>query len=631
MSLIVIRHGRSEWNQDNKFTGKTDVSLSDKGIKEAEECGNILLDIDFKYVFVSSLKRTHQTYHYIKSIKDLYNIDKTIKESYYVSEKLDERDYGDLTGKNKTELKEEYGEDKVHIWRRSYNIAPPGGETLEEVKIRVGKYFDEFILEKIQKNENVLIVSHGNTLRALFVHLGIISSELIENFEVPTGTPIQINIMDKSYSYVNRYELDAYQILDSRGNPTIEVKCYNKITGKVVGKGSCPSGASCGSNEMHELRDLNKICYQGKSVFGAVLNIKEANKKLILNNLTVCDLKKMDTQIFNLDNSELKTNFGGNAITAMSFCMADVASNLSQIEMYDYINRYNKSNRNNDYLPTPLVNIINGGKHGITGELKIQEFMIFPLHNIPVKIKVQQVTEVYYTLRKILADKYGKSAIAIGDEGGFCPPITSPSEALDIIQEAIVVAGYIPGKNIFIALDCAASEYYDETNNTYEIEPNIHLNRDELSTYYGNLIEKYPALKSIEDAFHEADYLAWKHFTKMYGNKIMIVGDDLFTSNKKYIQKGLDEQWANALLLKVNQVGTVTDAIDGANMMFEQGNEVIVSHRSGETNHAYLIDIAIGIGAKYVKIGSPCRGERVAKFNRLLEVEAYRNKNLKTY
>ena len=229
------------------------------------------------------------------------------------------------------------------------------------------------------------------------------------------------------------------------------------------------------------------------------------------------------------------------------------------------------------------------------------------------------VCEVYQTLQEILVRRYGKQAKSIGDEGGFCPPIYSTEIALKTIEEAIEEANYIVGVDVFMALDCAASEFYNEETKLYEIEKNLFLTYIDLVDYYDNLIKKHPALRSIEDGFHETDYEAWKLFTFNFSDKIMIVGDDLFTTNKTLIKQGLEEKWANSLLLKVNQIGTISEAIESASY-FTSGN-VIVSHRSGETNHAYIIDIAVGIGAKYVKIGSPCRGERTAKFNRLIEIE----------
>ena len=247
--------------------------------------------------------------------------------------------------------------------------------------------------------------------------------------------------------------------------------------------------------------------------------------------------------------------------------------------------------------------------------------MIFANEELSPSVQVRIYCEVYHNLKKILVDRYGPQAKSIGDEGGFCPPIYSADEALNVIEDAIQLSNYKVGKDVFIALDCAASEFYNEETKLYEIEKGKFVTSDELIDYYGKLIEDHPALKSIEDGFHETDYYAWHLFTSKYNDKLMIVGDDLFTTNPRLIKKGLDEKWANTLLLKVNQIGTISEAIEGAKMMMKQGNNVIVSHRSGETNHAYIVDIAVGIGAKYLKIGSPCRGERVAKFNRLLEIE----------
>jgi enolase len=248
--------------------------------------------------------------------------------------------------------------------------------------------------------------------------------------------------------------------------------------------------------------------------------------------------------------------------------------------------------------------------------------MIFPNESYSVSKKIQIVCEVYHTLKEILVKKYGKQAKSIGDEGGFCPPIFNAEEALTVIEESIITAKYEVGKDVFMALDCAASEFYNEETKLYEVEKGLLLTSNQLIDYYGDLLEKHPALKSIEDGFHEHDYEAWTKLTQKFGDKIMIVGDDLFTTNSALIKKGLEGIWANTLLLKVNQIGTVTEAIESAKLMFAQGKNVIVSHRSGETNHASIVDIAVGIGAKYLKIGSPCRGERVEKFNRLIEIHS---------
>ena len=620
MVLIVLRHGESEWNKENRFTGWTDVGLSYNGMEEAVRAGDLISQYNIDYVCVSTLKRAVHTFTTLSD--KLQPSNNGILTTYYMDE-LKERDYGDLTGKNKDELKEMYGAEMVQKWRRSYYERPPNGENLEDVARRAGDCFDMDIRPLLEKDKNVLIVSHGNTIRALFVHLGFYTPDNVESFEVATGRPLYIDLKTNSFGYVNKYELVPYQIIDSRGFPTIEVSCYDKTSRKCVGKGSTPSGASCGSNEMLELRDGKADCYKGKSVFKAVNNVISANKRLMLTPQSIKNLTALDQQLMALDTSELKTEIGGNAITAMSFCFADVASKLANKQMFEYIAELYNHKIDPQNLPTPFVNIINGGKHSVTGELKIQEFMIFSRDDMSVRKKTQAICEIYYTLQKLLVERYGESAKAIGDEGGFCPPIHTAEEALGVIEEAIGKSGYRVGVDIFIALDCAASEFYNVDTGYYEVETNLYLTGDELIEYYGELLRRHPGLKSIEDGFHESDYESWKKFTALYSDKIMIVGDDLFTTNKKIIKQGLENGWANTLLLKVNQIGTITEAIEGAQMMFEKGNNVIVSHRSGETNHAYIIDLAIGIGAKYVKIGSPCRGERVAKFNRLLEIERY--------
>ena len=616
MVFIVLRHGETHWNRQNIFTGLSDISLNENGIMEAHNTKELLAKYTFHRVFTSNLKRTIETANIITKSYKFYT-STTVNASEF-----NERDYGDLTGKNKDAIKSKYGEELFHKFRRSYLTAPPLGENLDDVKLRVGTYFDKNILPILQRNDNVLIVAHGNSLRALFVHLNLKTPDNIENFEISTGVPIHIDIEKSKFWYENNYKLVGSQILDSRGFPTIEVQCFDHKLNKFIGKGSSPSGASCGINEVLELRDGDLNCYKGKSVYNAINNISLINEQMILNVKNITDLKKCDLQLNAIDNTNLKTILGGNTTTAVSFCLADTASKLLNMELFEYISKmYNFDN--NYKIPTPFVNIINGGKHSITGDLKIQEFMIFPKEDITITEKIQMICEIYYTLQKILVQKYGPQAKSIGDEGGFCPPIYNTEEALQVIQEAILAANYVPNEDVFLALDCAASEFYDKNTKLYEIEKDMFLNKTELIDYYENIMSKYPALKSIEDGFDETDYEAWSEFTNRNSKQIMIVGDDLFTTNKKLISQGLENNWANTLLLKVNQIGTISEAIESASLMFAENNNVIVSHRSGETNHAYIIDLAVGIGAKYVKIGSPCRGERVAKFNRLLEIEQY--------
>ena len=636
MVFFVMRHGESIWNKENKFTGWVDVDLSEKGKLEALEAGNKLLQYNFDNIITSDLKRTKQT-----AILLLKNKDIEIKNNitFTVSDLVKERSYGDLAGIVKSELKEKYGEEQMRIWRRSYYERPPNGESLEDVKNRIGPFFDNTILPLLKTDKNVLLVSHGNALRALFVHLGFKDEKSIEHFEFATATPICIDVFStatsiykdvfaKDYYYINDYKLVGSQIIDSRGFPTIEVSCIDKKKNRFIGKGSSPSGASCGSSEVLELRDGNNSLFNGKSVFKAINNVELINKRISLNSNNFTDLKKIDEQLKTIDGTDLKTVLGGNTTTAVSFCMADVAAKTNGVEMFQYIQQHYGFSLPITSLPTPFVNIINGGKHGVTDDLKIQEFMIFPNESFSVSKKIQIICEVYQNLKNILVKKYGKQAKSIGDEGGFCPPIYNAEEALSVIEEAITESKYTVNEDVFMALDCAASEFYNEETKLYEVEKNLFLTSDELIDYYGALLEKHPALKSIEDGFHEHDYEAWQKFTQKFGDKIMIVGDDLFTTNSALIKKGLDASWANALLLKVNQIGTVSEAIESAKLMFSQGNNVIVSHRSGETNHAYIVDIAVGIGAKYLKIGSPCRGERVAKFNRLIEIEQILNLSL---
>ena len=616
MVFVVLRHGQSEWNKLNKFTGLTDVGLSDNGKQEAIAAGMLLKNCFFDFIFCSQLKRT---VHTAKIIADIQNNPAKIKPR----NEFEERDYGTITGKNKTELMEEHGKQQIKVWRRSFYQGPPGGESLNAVAQRVGIGYDREIQFLLNDNRNVLLVAHGNSLRALFVHLGIKNEKTIESFEIGTGVPIQVDVVNKTYKYLNAYTLCAYQIIDSRGYPSLEVQCYDKESKKCIGKGSTPSGASCGSTEVCEMRDGQKGLFHGKSVYRAVENIRKINDHFVLSKKTLTNLSNCDKQFNDLDGTEMKTKYGGNTSTALSFCLANCAANLKNMEMYEYFAQHYKMKNSIDVtkLPTPFVNIINGGKHGVTEDLKIQEFMIFANEDLPTSKQVRIYCEVYHSLKKLLVEKYGEQAKSIGDEGGFCPPIYSADEALNVIEEAIKLSNYEVGTDVFIALDCAASEFYNEETKLYEIEKGKFVTSNELINYYSKLIEDHPALKSIEDGFHEKDYNAWHLFTCKYQDKIMIVGDDLFTTNPKLIKQGLEENWANTLLLKVNQIGTISESVEGAKMMMNQGNNVIVSHRSGETNHAYIVDIAIGIGAKYLKIGSPCRGERVAKFNRLLEIE----------
>lgn len=647
--LVLVRHGQSLWNRENRFTGLNDVGLSEQGIAEANQASERLInnDIIIATAFTSTLQRAKKTAQIILDAQKhnhmlttynkpaIYNLNDCVDNSYeevpfYENAALNERDYGDLSGKNKAETVEEYGIAQVHEWRRSYNTAPPGGESLRDVVARVGAYFHNWIFPCLNDG-NVLVAAHGNSLRALLVVLELFSETEISKVEIPTGKPLIIEfkgdplkIISELTHCLSPIRFRGREILDSRGNPTLEVDVYH---GKqMLARESAPSGASTGTNEAHELRDGGDR-YRGKGVVQAVKNVNRFSAFHYLTPEDIQDQDKFDNELCRWDGTLTKKDVGGNTTTALSFAGASAGAKIGGMPLFKYIRGFSniKHQKESDYtLPTPMVNILNGGKHA-GGNLKIQEFMILPNSDISFREKLRTVTEVYHTLGKLLVEKYGQSAKNLGDEGGFAPQLNTAEEALSIIEEAVQVAGYSMGKDIFLALDCAASEFYDGKRERYEVESGIFLDRYELCDYYKNLIVAHPGLRSIEDPFDEYDYEAWNVFvtevTPNLPNKIMVVGDDLFTTNPETVRKGLKDQWANSLLLKVNQIGTVTEAIQAANMLFERNMDVIVSHRSGETTGTFIADLAVGIGAKYIKTGAPARGERVAKYNRLLQIE----------
>tara|TARA_B100000902_G_C27313469_1_gene919818 strand:+ start:48 stop:1895 length:1848 start_codon:yes stop_codon:yes gene_type:complete len=610
MRLTIVRHGESEWNHLNLFTGFEDIDLTLNGVKEAELCG-LSIDNKFDIAFTSLLRRARRTCNIICEKSN--QIPQIIS-----SHKLNERDYGDLTGKNKKETAEIYGEKQVQLWRRSVDVRPPNGENLIDVIKRVREYYEDEIKPKLDEGKNILIVAHGNSIRALLVILNVFSLNNISEFEIPTGKPIFIEYPNTTnYTFKNNFFIKGRQILDSRGNPTIEADLIQN--NKLIGRGTAPSGASTGSNEAIELRDNLDYTFMGKSVHKALYNLDLLNKFMYLDEKTLKDLKKCDNQLIFLDGTQLKENLGGNTTTAASFLFADAGANVSNMQLYEYLAKVYGYN-NNFKLPIPMVNILNGGKHA-GGKLKIQEFMIMPTDKVSFYKRTEYVYLVYHNLKKLLKQKYGDSSINIGDEGGFAPNLNTPDEALNIIEEAVIKSNLNLGIDITLALDCAASEFYNKETGKYQVEEELELSSNELVEYYLSLKERHPALLSIEDAFDEKDYNGWKIFTEKMGDQIMIVGDDLFTTNPKIIKKGMKENWANSLLLKVNQIGTISEAVEAAKLMQDKNCEVIVSHRSGETNNTLISDLAVAINAKYIKLGAPARGERVAKYNRLLEIE----------
>ena len=399
----------------------------------------------------------------------------------------------------------------------------------------------------------------------------------------------------------------AREVLDSRGNPTVEAVVT--VNGHEI-SAIAPSGASTGMWEAHELRDGGKR-YTGKGVSKAVENVRTFIAKAITG-MDPTDQKGIDAVMNEIDGTDNKKNLGGNATTAVSFAVARAGAMVNHQEIYEYIGKDHVT------LPVPMFNIINGGKHA-GGDLKIQECMILPVGASSFSECLQMAAETYAALKSILKKKYGVSAINVGDEGGFAPPVNTVSEAFDTIMAAISEAGYAPGKDIYLGMDCASSEFYDEEKGTYDVD-GMTLTGGELADHYKSLIADYP-LVSIEDPFQENDFKTTAVFTKAVGSKCQIVGDDLFVTNSKRLATGIDVGAANALLLKVNQIGTLTEAQDAQEMSFKNGYNVVVSHRSGESEDTTIADLAVGWGTGQIKTGAPCRGERTAKYNRLLRIE----------
>ncbi|MCQ2071172.1 MAG: phosphopyruvate hydratase [archaeon] len=397
----------------------------------------------------------------------------------------------------------------------------------------------------------------------------------------------------------------AREVLDSRGNPTVEAVVT--VMGHEF-SAIAPSGASTGMWEAHELRDGGNR-YTGKGVQKAVENIRTSVAKAITG-MDPTDQKGIDLLMNEIDGTDNKKSLGGNATTAVSFAIANAGAAVNGQQIYEYIGKDHVT------LPVPMFNIINGGKHA-GGNLKVQECMIIPAGAPSFSECLRMATETYSALKSILKDKYGVSAINVGDEGGFAPPVNTVSEALGTIVEAISAAGYTPGKDIYLGIDAASSEFYE--NGKYEVD-GMSLTGGELLDHYCSLIDEFPLI-SIEDPFEENDFETTAAFTKKAGSKAQIVGDDLFVTNSKRLAQGIEKGAANALLLKVNQIGTVTEAQDAQEMSAANGYNVVVSHRSGESEDTTIADLCVGWGTGQIKTGAPCRGERTAKYNRLLRIE----------
>ena len=400
----------------------------------------------------------------------------------------------------------------------------------------------------------------------------------------------------------------AREILDSRGNPTIEVEVL--LEDDAFGRAAVPSGASTGAFEAHESRDGDKGRYLGKGVLNAVNAVLDEVNDAI-EGIDAADQRAVDNALIALDGTPNKERIGANAILGVSLATARAAAESAELQLYEYLGE-NKGVT----LPVPLMNIINGGAHADTG-VDIQEFMIVPLGAETYGEALRWGVEVYHTLKSLLHAQ-GLST-GLGDEGGFAPELPTNAAALDLISEAIAKAGYTLGKDIALALDVAATEFYDEASGTYKFEGK-QLSTDDMIAYYEGLVAKYP-LVSIEDPLAEDDWAGWTKITAVLGEKVQLVGDDLYVTNPTRLQKGIDEKAGNAILVKVNQIGTLTETRDAVALAQSKGMKAIISHRSGETEDTFISDLAVATNAGQIKTGAPARSERVAKYNQLLRIE----------
>jgi len=399
--------------------------------------------------------------------------------------------------------------------------------------------------------------------------------------------------------------VEAREILDSRGNPTVEAKVT--LTGGAVGIASVPSGASTGAHEAHELRDKDKSRYKGKGVQSAVENINLRIFPALIGE-SANNGQKTDEMMIAIDGSENKSRLGANAILAVSLACARAAANSAELELYEYLG-------DGRGMPTPMFNLLNGGAHA-ANNIDIQEFMIVP-HGLCLPDAIRAGSEIYHTLGRLLKER-GLST-AVGDEGGFAPDLSSDEEAIELLEKAILDSGYST-ETVGIALDVASSEWFSEGE--YRLPKRKKtMNCDELIEYYKKLCKRFPII-SIEDGLAEDDFDGWRRLTDALGSKIMLVGDDLFVTNSSRLKAGISAGAANAILIKPNQIGSLSETLDVIRLARESGYKFIISHRSGETTDTAIADIAVATNAEFIKAGAPCRGERVAKYNRLSEIYA---------
>tara|TARA_B100000886_G_scaffold280038_1_gene204116 strand:- start:1635 stop:2906 length:1272 start_codon:yes stop_codon:yes gene_type:complete len=405
--------------------------------------------------------------------------------------------------------------------------------------------------------------------------------------------------------------IHARQILDSRGNPTVE--CEIIFSSGQVGIGVSPSGASTGKLEAIELRDNDEAKFNGKSVYKAVSNINTTVKKKIIG-CTFKNQEEFDDLLIELDGSNNKKNLGANAILAASLAFCKAKSKFNEIELF-------QSFGNGCSLPVPLMNILNGGAHA-NNKLDFQEFMIIPIKFPSFSASLQAGCEVFHSLKNQLSKR--SLSTAVGDEGGFAPNISSNQQALDIISESIEIAGYTPGDDIYLGLDVASSEFFN--HGEYTLNDGIY-NSSDFCEYLSKLCNNYPII-SIEDGMAEDDWDGWKHITNSLGNKVQLVGDDVFVTNPEILKKGIDAGIANSILIKLNQIGTVTETIQTIDIAKQSDYTFIISHRSGETEDTTIADLSVGTGSNQIKTGSLSRSDRVAKYNRLLRIEEKLGENM---
>ena len=406
-------------------------------------------------------------------------------------------------------------------------------------------------------------------------------------------------------------QIGAREIIDSRGNPTLEVEVI--LDGGIIGRASVPSGASTGSHEALELRDHDKSRYDGKGVLRAVSNVENE----ISDRLIGCDVREqqeIDKALIQLDGTVGKSRLGANAILGVSLSVAKAAAISQQVSLFRYI-----GGPEANLLPVPMANILNGGVHTDWQSTDIQEFMVMPLGAASYSEGIRWIVEIYHKLKLVLAEK--GALTTVGDEGGFAPVLNTNKSAVELILSAIELAGYVPGEQVCIAIDAAASEFYDVEKGKYHLRvDDIWLNSEELVGYWSEWINNYPIV-SIEDGMHENDWDGWCQLTHSLGDKIQIMGDDLLVTNSARVEQAIDCDAANSLLVKLNQVGSLTETIEAVDLCKKSGWTVVASHRSGETEDTTIADLAVALNMGQIKTGAPARSERVAKYNQLLRIE----------